>query len=53
MRKKIYSLISESEKEVVIVIKVEKENAKRAIVYLPEKINIANSPELKDKLQSL
>jgi len=38
---------------VVIVIKVEKENAKRAVVFLPEKINIANSPGLKDKLQAL
>ena len=37
----------------MIVITVEKKDAKRAIVFLPEKINIANSPDLKDKLQSL
>ncbi len=35
------------------MIKVEKQDAKRAVVFLPEKVNIANSPELKDKLQSL
>lgn len=35
------------------MIRVEKTENRKAVVFLPEKINIANSPDLKNKLQSL